>query len=202
MSYCWGIVSMSLIVIPCGSDAASLFKRCFTNVMSVHSYLWRMPRPSPWDCCALQRRNRWANDIKSIDTLHVMPSNVTSSGLITACKFNKQLIVIAIVDCMSYCWGIVSMSLIVIPCGSDAASLFKRCFTNVMSVHSYLWRMPRPSPWECCPQERRSRWADDIKSIDKAPVVPSNVTSSGLITTCKFNKQLIVIAIVDCMSYC
>ena len=52
--------------------------------------------------------------------------------------FKKQLIFIAIVDCMSYCYNdvIVSMYLIVIPSDSNVGSLFKRCFTPVMSVHS------------------------------------------------------------------
>ena len=57
-----------------------------------------------------------------------------------SCMFKKQLIVIAIVDCMSYCYNdvIVSMYLIVIPSDSMVGSLFKRCFTPVMSVHSYV----------------------------------------------------------------
>ena len=62
----------------------------------------------------------------------------TSCVLIMSCMFKKQLIVIAIVDCMSYCYSIViiSMYLIVIPSDSNVGSLFKRCFTPVMSVHS------------------------------------------------------------------
>ena len=54
--------------------------------------------------------------------------------------FKKQLIVIAIVDCMSYCYSDVSVSmyLIVIHSDSNVGSLFKRCFTPVMSVHSSM----------------------------------------------------------------
>ena len=71
-------------------------------------------------------------------TLPVVPSNVTSCVLIMSCMFKKQLIVIAIVDCMSYCYSDVSVSmyLIVIHSDSNVGSLFKRCFTPVMSVHS------------------------------------------------------------------
>ncbi len=81
-------------------------------------------------------------------TLHVVPSNVTSCVLIMSCMFKKQLIVIAIVDCMSYCYSddSVSMYLIVIHSDSNVGSLFKRCFTPVMSVHS-SWR---PLLCVCC----------------------------------------------------